>query len=95
MSFELGLATFADLSSGVTPEERMRDLLEEARLADELGLDVFAVGEHHRPDFVVAAPAVALAAIAAQTKRIRLAKMLDKYPAATERTFKPKGCAAH
>ena len=73
MSFELGLATFADLSSGVTPEQRMRDLLEEARLADELGLDVFAVGEHHRPDFVVAAPAVALAAIAAQTERIRLA----------------------
>jgi probable LLM family oxidoreductase len=72
MSFELGLATFADLSSGVTPEQRMRDLLEEARLADELGLDVFAVGEHHRPDFVVAAPAVALAAIAAQTERIRL-----------------------
>ena len=73
MSFELGLATFADLSTGVTPEQRMRDLLEEARLADELGLDVFAVGEHHRPDFVVAAPAVALAAIAAQTERIRLA----------------------
>ncbi len=72
MSFELGLATFADLSSGVTPEQRMRDLLEEARLADELGLDLFAVGEHHRPDFVVSAPAVALAAIAAQTERIRL-----------------------
>ncbi len=72
MSFELGLATFADLSSGVTPEQRMRDLLEEARLADQLGLDLFAVGEHHRPDFVVSAPAVALAAIAAQTERIRL-----------------------
>jgi len=42
---ELGLATFADLSSGVSPEQRMRDLLEEATLADELGLDVFAVGE--------------------------------------------------
>jgi probable LLM family oxidoreductase len=72
MSFELGLATFADLSSGITPQERMRNLLEEARLADELGLDVFAVGEHHRADFVVSAPAVALAAIAAQTQRIRL-----------------------
>src|SRR5579872_2896784 len=69
---ELGIATFADLSSGVSPEQRMRDLLEEARLADELGLDVFAVGEHHRPDFAVSAPAVALAAIAAQTSRIRL-----------------------
>src|SRR6201997_3175138 len=50
----------------------MRELLEEAQLADELGLDVFAVGEHHRPDFLVSAPAVALAAIAAQTKHIRL-----------------------
>ena len=69
---ELGLATFADLSSGVSPEQRMRDLLEETRLADELGLDLFAVGEHHRRDFLVSAPAVALAAIAAQTSRIRL-----------------------
>jgi probable LLM family oxidoreductase len=69
---ELGLATFADLSSGVSPQHRMRDLLEEAELADELGLDVFAVGEHHRPDFLISAPAVALAAIAARTSQIRL-----------------------
>jgi probable LLM family oxidoreductase len=69
---ELGLATFADLSSGVSPEQRMRDLIEEAVLADELGLDVFAIGEHHRPDFLVSAPAVVLAAIAMKTKRIRL-----------------------
>jgi len=70
---ELGLATFADLATGVSPEQRMRDLLEEATLADQLGLDVFAVGEHHRPDFLVSSPAVALAAIAARTERIRLA----------------------
>src|SRR6185312_7436275 len=69
---ELGLATFADLSSGVSPELRLRQLLEEAELADQLGLDVFAVGEHHRPDYAVSAPAVALAAIAARTERIRL-----------------------
>jgi probable LLM family oxidoreductase len=69
---ELGVATFADLSSGVSPEERMRQLLEEAELADQLGLDVFAVGEHHRPDFLISAPAVALAAIAARTERVRL-----------------------
>jgi probable LLM family oxidoreductase len=69
---ELGLATFADLSSGVSPAQRMRELLEEAELADQLGLDVFAVGEHHRPDFLVSAPAVALAAIAVRTERIRL-----------------------
>jgi probable LLM family oxidoreductase len=69
---ELGLATFADLASGITPEQRMRDLLEEAELADQLGLDVFAVGEHHRPDFLVSSPAVVLAAIAVRTERIRL-----------------------
>jgi probable LLM family oxidoreductase len=50
----------------------MRNLLEEAQLADQLGLDVFAVGEHHRRDFAVSAPAVVLAAIAARTERIRL-----------------------
>src|SRR5947209_10438241 len=69
---ELGLATFADLSSGISPEQRMHDLLEEAELAEQLGLDVFAVGEHHRPDFLISAPVVALAAIAARTERIRL-----------------------
>jgi probable LLM family oxidoreductase len=72
MNLELGLATFADLGAEVATEQRMRELLEEARLADELGLDVFAVGEHHRADFLISAPAVALAAIAAQTSRIRL-----------------------
>jgi probable LLM family oxidoreductase len=69
---ELGLATFADLSSGVSSEQRMRDLIEEAVLADQLGLDVFAIGEHHRPDFLISSPAVALAAVAAKTERIRL-----------------------
>jgi probable LLM family oxidoreductase len=69
---ELGVATFADLSSGVSPQERMRQLIEEAELADQLGLDVFAIGEHHRPDFLISAPVVALAAIAARTERIRL-----------------------
>jgi probable LLM family oxidoreductase len=69
---ELGLATFADLATGVSPQQRMRELLEEAELADQLGLDVFAVGEHHRRDFLVSSPATALAAIAARTERIRL-----------------------
>src|ERR1700710_1837890 len=50
----------------------MKDLLEEAELADQLGLDVFAIGEHHRSDFLVSSPAVVLAAIAARTDRIRL-----------------------
>ena len=69
---ELGLATFADLYAGVTPEQRMRNLLEEAQLADELGLDVFALGEHHREDYLVSSPVTVLAAIAAKTERIRL-----------------------
>ena len=62
---ELGVATFADLAAGVDPQERMRQLLEEAELADQLGLDVFGIGEHHRRDFVVSSPAVTLAAAAA------------------------------
>src|SRR5947209_2420497 len=69
---ELGLATFADMSSGASPEQRMRHLLEEATLAEQVGLDVFAIGEHHRPDFLISSPVVALAAIAARTERIRL-----------------------
>ncbi|HEY0416940.1 MAG TPA: LLM class flavin-dependent oxidoreductase [Gaiellaceae bacterium] len=70
---DLGLVTFADLAPGQPPEERMRNLLEEARLADELGLTVFAVGEHHRPDYLVSSPTTVLAAVAAQTRQIRLA----------------------
>ncbi len=69
---ELGVATFADLASGISPQRRMRDLMEEAELADQLGLDVFAVGEHHRPDFLVSSPAIVLAAVAVRTERIRL-----------------------
>src|SRR5580692_732693 len=69
---ELGIATFADLSSGVSPRQRMRDLIEEVELADQLGLDVFGIGEHHRPDFLVSSPATVLAAAAARTKSIRL-----------------------
>src|SRR5207237_2101351 len=74
---DLGLVTFADLHPGLSPAERMRDLLEEARLADELGLKVFAVGEHHRPDYLVSSPATALAAIAAVTKQIRLSSAVS------------------
>jgi probable LLM family oxidoreductase len=69
---ELGLATFADLGPGISPQQRMSNLIEEAELADQLGLDVFAIGEHHRPDFVVSSPAIALAAAAVKTEKIRL-----------------------
>jgi len=70
---ELGVYTFGELTDdALTPAERMRDLIEEIELADQLGLDVFGVGEHHRPDFVVSSPAVVLAAAAVRTKTIRL-----------------------
>jgi probable LLM family oxidoreductase len=75
---ELGIYTFAELTPDprtgetVTPAQRLRDLIEEVELADRVGLDVFGVGEHHRPDFAVSAPAVVLAAAAERTARIRL-----------------------
>src|SRR6266704_3832809 len=75
---ELGVYTFAELRADpqtgetISPEQRVRDLLEEIELADVVGLDVFGVGEHHRPDFVVSAPAVVLGAAALRTERIRL-----------------------
>jgi len=69
---EIGVYTFADVRGGRTPQERFAQLLEEADLADQVGLDVFGVGEHHRPDYAISAPSVALAAIAARTSRIRL-----------------------
>src|SRR5271155_3218360 len=69
---ELGLATFADLASGVSPRQRMQELMEEVELADQLGLDVFGIGEHHRPDFLVSSPAVVLGAAAVKTEQIRL-----------------------
>src|SRR5919112_1578544 len=75
---EIGLYTFAELSpdprtgEAISPQQRVRDLLEEIELADQVGLDVFGVGEHHRPDFVVSSPAVILGAAAVKTKRIKL-----------------------
>ena len=75
---ELGIYSFAeatpDPSTGrtISAEQRLANLLEEIELADQVGLDVFGIGEHHRPDYVVSTPAVVLAAAAARTSRIRL-----------------------
>ncbi|WP_029076347.1 LLM class flavin-dependent oxidoreductase [Kaistia adipata] len=75
---EFGIYTFGDNTpdpaTGVRldPAERVRNLLEEIELADQVGLDVFGLGEHHRPDYLVSAPDVVLAAGAARTKSIRL-----------------------
>ena len=75
---EIGIYTFVEYPPGFAAgqpagaAQRLRELMEEAELADQVGLDVFGVGEHHRPDYVVSAPAVVLAAAAERTKRIRL-----------------------
>jgi len=75
---EIGIYSFAE--TGLDPEtgrqlragERVRHLIEEIELADQVGLDVFGVGEHHRPDYAVSSPVVVLAAAAARTRKIRL-----------------------
>src|SRR5512139_3016861 len=69
---EIGVTTFAELATGGDPAERMARVIEEAEIAEGVGLDVYGVGEHHRPDFIASAPAVVLAAIAPRTERIRL-----------------------
>ncbi|MDH4347046.1 MAG: LLM class flavin-dependent oxidoreductase [Thermoleophilia bacterium] len=80
---EIGIYSFAEVTPDpetgdtLTPAERLHDLLEEIELADQVGLDVYGVGEHHRPDFAVSAPAVVLAAAAARTQRIRLSSAVS------------------
>jgi probable LLM family oxidoreductase len=75
---ELGIYTFVDLAENpetgdkISPLQRYRNLMEEVELADQLGLDVFGIGEHHRPDLIASAPVVALAAAAQRSKNIRL-----------------------
>ncbi|CAH1204550.1 F420-dependent glucose-6-phosphate dehydrogenase [Paenibacillus auburnensis] len=75
---ELGISTFVettpDVHTGKTMShaERLREVVEEIVLADQVGLDVYGVGEHHRPDFAASSPAVVMAAAAALTSRIRL-----------------------
>ncbi|MEI6948914.1 LLM class flavin-dependent oxidoreductase [Paraflavisolibacter sp. H34] len=80
---EIGIYTFADIAPDpetgqtLSPYQRLRNLMEEAGLAEQAGLDVFAVGEHHRPDYAVSAPAVVLAAAAGRTTRIRLSSAVS------------------
>ena len=73
---QIGIDSFAaahtDASRAISPSERLRDLLEEIELADQVGLDSFGIGEHHRKEFLDSAPVVILAAAAARTQRIRL-----------------------
>ena len=81
--FEIGLYSFAELTPNpktgelISPAQRLRELIESIELADQVGLDVFGLGEHHRPDFVSSAPAVILAAAAARTNSIRLSSAVN------------------
>ena len=73
---QIGIDSFAaahtESSRAVSSSQRLRELLEEIELADQVGLDSFGIGEHHRQDFLDSAPVVILAAAAARTQRIRL-----------------------
>ena len=76
-ALELGLDTFGDVTLGpdgkpLGQPEVIRNVVAEGVLADEVGVDAFGVGEHHRPDFAISAPELVLAAIAARTTRIKL-----------------------
>src|SRR2546426_2525754 len=91
---EIGVDSFAaaltETSIAVSQADRMGDLLNEIEHADQVGLDVFGVGEHHRKEFLDSAPAVILAAAAARTKRIRLTSAVAVLSAADPvRLFQP------
>ncbi|PZG23308.1 LLM class flavin-dependent oxidoreductase [Nonomuraea aridisoli] len=78
MPFEIGIMTFGELTEDPatgalpSPGQRVRETIEQAQVADQVGLDVFGVGEHHRTDFVGSAPAILLAAAAEKTENIKL-----------------------
>lgn len=80
---QLGIYSFAELTADpstglrISPAQRMANLLEEITLAEEVGLDVYAIGEHHRPEYIASSPAVILAAAAARTKKIRLSSAVS------------------
>lgn len=75
---ELGISSFGETTplegsqKAISHGERIRNMIEEIELADKLGLDIYAIGEHHRPDFAVSAPEIVLAAGAVNTKHIKL-----------------------
>src|SRR5216110_457403 len=83
---QIGIDSFAaaydDASLAVGASDRLRNLVEQIEHADQVGLDVFGVGEHHRREFLDSAPAVILAAAAARTRRIRLTSAVTVLSAA-------------
>lgn len=80
---ELGISTFGETtliegeSAPISHAKRLSNMLEEVKLADEVGLDIYAIGEHHREDFAVSAPEIVLAAAATITKRIKLSSAVS------------------
>ncbi|SNR24977.1 Atu2307/SP_0267 family LLM class monooxygenase [Puniceibacterium sediminis] len=80
---EVGLYTFGDIGTDpvtgkhIDAPERLNNLIEEIELADQVGLDVFGLGEHHRPNYAISAPAVVLAAAARTTRNIRLSSAVS------------------
>ena len=81
LKIELGLTSFADNGDMVMPDgtqaavsnaQRIRDIVEEIELADQLGLDIYGLGEHHRPDYAVSDPVTVLAVAASRTEHIKL-----------------------
>src|SRR3989440_7302403 len=83
---EIGIDSFAaahdDASRALSPTQRLHNLIEEVEHADQVGLDVFGIGEHHRKDYLDSAPAIILAAAAARTQRIRLTSAVTVLSAA-------------
>src|SRR5213596_3558716 len=89
---QIGIDSFAlandDANAGLRPADHMRNLVEQMEYADQVGLDVFGIGEHHRKEFLDSAPAVILAAAAVRTRRIRLTSAVTVLSAAdTVRVF--------
>jgi alkanesulfonate monooxygenase SsuD/methylene tetrahydromethanopterin reductase-like flavin-dependent oxidoreductase (luciferase family) len=79
---ELGISMFGDNHHGTDGKpgsvgQRLRELIEEVKLMDELGLDFFGIGEHHRPDYAVSVPEILLAAAATVTKNIKLGSAVN------------------
>jgi alkanesulfonate monooxygenase SsuD/methylene tetrahydromethanopterin reductase-like flavin-dependent oxidoreductase (luciferase family) len=76
---EIGIGMFGDLTLDQatqkfqSPSQRLKEIIEQVKLADELGIDVVAIGEHHRPDYAVSSPEILLAALSSVTTRIKLA----------------------
>ena len=102
-AFEVGIYSFAELTPDpvtgerISPAQRLHNLIETIELADQVGLDVFGLGEHHRPDFVSSAPVVILATAAARTKSIRLSTAVTVLssddPCASFRILRPSICS--